>query len=112
MSNGDIIVWTDFLYDDNNYSRSVIVGRKFLCLQPAFVKPYLSSDYGIYLGSNLSEFIEKWPITSVTAKIQVFPRRPQGKPNLGDENQEWYLMPLRHTIKKNIIYFLCVFKHV
>jgi hypothetical protein len=76
------------------------------------VKPYLSSDYGIYLGSNLSEFIEKWQITSVTAKIQVFPRRPQGKPNLGDENQELYLMPLRHTIKKNIIYFLCVFKHV
>jgi hypothetical protein len=38
------------------------------------VKPYLSSDYGIYLGLNLSEFIEKWPITSVTAKIQVLNR--------------------------------------
>jgi hypothetical protein len=74
MSNGYIIVCTDILHDDINYSRSVIVGRKFLCLQPAFVKPYLSSDYGIYLGLNLSEFIEKWPITSVTAKIQVLNR--------------------------------------
>ena len=60
------------MYDDVNFSHSVIVGRKFRCLQPAFVKPYLSSDYGIYLGSNLSEVTERWPVTNVTAKIQFF----------------------------------------
>jgi hypothetical protein len=73
-------------------------------LQPPFFTPYLYSDYGIYLGSNLSEVTERWPVTNVTAKIQAFPRRPHNKPNLGDQNQEWYLISQRQKERKVFLF--------
>jgi|LakMenEpi03Aug12_release.lakeMendotaPanAssembly.Ray.scaffolds.fasta_scaffold549526_1 hypothetical protein len=72
------MVCSDFLYNDINFLHLFIFGSKFHCLQPAFVKTCLSSNYGIYLGSNLSEVTERWPVKNEAAKIQAFPRRPHG----------------------------------
>ena len=98
MSDGSIIVCKDFVIDDNGSSH--IIGQKFCHMSDAFVKPFRSSNFGIFLGTNLSEIREIWPASQVTAKIYAFPRRPNGAINIEDKEQQWFLIPLRHTIKK------------
>ena len=97
LSDGFIIVCTDFFLDGN---LPQISGRKFLNMQDAFVKPYRSSTFGIYVGSNLSLLTESWPASQVMAKMYAFPRRPSPSVTLDNENQQWFLMPIRHTIQK------------
>lgn len=98
MSDGSVVVCQDFLNDETNGSPQ-LSGRRFLNMSDAFVKPYRSSDFGIFLGSNLSKCTQLWPASQVTAKIFAFPRRPGGTVNIDDANQEWYLLPIRHTIR-------------
>ena len=69
-----------FFFDGN---LPQISGRKFLNMQDAFVKPYRSSTFGIYVGSNLSLLTESWPASQVMAKMYAFPRRPSPSVKFG-----------------------------
>lgn len=53
MSDGSVVICKDFFVDEVSGS-SQIVGQKFLDLRDAFLKPFCSSKFGIYIGTNLS----------------------------------------------------------
>lgn len=77
MTDGSVVVCTYFLNSSEvNVNCVTIAGRKYSCLEDAFLKPYRSSTYGIYVGSELWNIIEKLPASFVTAEIYAFPRRP------------------------------------
>lgn len=99
MSDGSMIICKDFFVDGKDGSPQII-GQKFLDLCDAFLKPFPSSSFGIFLATNLSDLVQQWPASQVTAKIYAFPRRPNGRVNIYDKFQKWFLMPLRHTIRK------------
>lgn len=100
LSDGSIIVCSDFFLDSDGSPQ--ISGRKFLDLNDAFVKPYRSSTFGIYVGWNISTLTEFWPASQVAAKMYAFPRRPSISVSLNDVNQQWFLIPIRHTIIRNL----------
>lgn len=70
-----------------------IVGREFHNLRNAFVKPYVSSKFNIFVGSHLSLNTDKWDISKLKCKVYILPRKPKGKPT--DEINE-----VKHSLLK------------
>lgn len=98
LNDGSFVVCYDF--ERSSGDSVIIIGRKFLKLQNAFVKPYVSSKFNVFIGSNLSNNDETWEISNLKCKVYILPRMPKGKPNIEDHDQEWHLQPMLHSMLK------------
>jgi hypothetical protein len=88
LSNGKIGLIRNIFSDGNNIS---LVLQKFKKLSPAFVKPLLSTDIGIYFASDLSDSMDVCQLTDVCNKMVLLPAKYSGTSCL------WIGIPLLHT---------------
>jgi len=98
LKDGSVVVCDDFIYS-GTLSSSKIIGRKFLLLEPAFLRPFKSSDYHIFIASKLSKLPGQWMVSDIVAKMYPLPMNPISVPRLDNEQQKWFLSPIFHTLK-------------
>ena len=98
LKDGSVVVCDDFIYS-GTLSSSKTIGRKFLLLEPAFLRPFKSSDYHIVIASKLSKLPGQWMVSDIVAKMYPLPMNPISVPRLDNEQQKWFLSPIFHTLK-------------
>ena len=77
---------------------------KFRKLENAFVVPFVSSKYEIYLVSQYSELFDEFNANKIAAKMFAFPNQLKSDcdklPNIIDplSSQKWFVTPIRHSL--------------
>ena len=90
----DVFACTDIV---NNRGIVHVISQKFLTLENAFLKPYVSSRFHIYSGSNLSAQTFMLRPSEVCVKMMALPLNPFPPISLDNVGLRWYLVPLFHS---------------
>jgi hypothetical protein len=81
----------------NNGGIIQIISKKFLSIENAFHKPYVSSKFHTFSASNLSiETFVKRP-SEIFTKMMALPLNPFPPISLENVDLRWYLVPLFHS---------------
>lgn len=77
-----------------------IKAKKLVTLRNAFITPYVSSKFRIFLGAKLSEETFTLRPSQILAIMMALPMNPFPPISFHNEEFEWYLVPLLHSLKK------------
>jgi hypothetical protein len=68
----------------------VIIGHQYKSKKDAFTVPCVSSEVGIFLASDITTSLQKWPVTDIDSKAMRIPK--------GDDS--FLVVSLLHGLKK------------
>ena len=104
MTNGSVVVCTDIKEHPEGSNIFWMNCAKFRKLENAFVVPFVSSKYEIYLVSQYSELFDEFNANKIAAKMFAFPNQLKPDcdklPNIIDplSSQKWFVTPIRHSL--------------
>lgn len=102
LKKGAVFVVTDIVEFPKGSGCLYIVGQKFGKITDAFLNPFPSSDFHIYVASKLTSSIFEYRISSIKCKMYALPYKwdkKQGEASITNANQKWFVAPLQHTFK-------------
>jgi hypothetical protein len=103
LGTGAIVVCTDIHESPEGSKHFWITCRKFGKLENAFTQLFVSSKFGMYFASQLSELINEFSVNNIMGKMFAMPHNLDASctelPDiLKASAQKWFFTPSRHSL--------------
>jgi hypothetical protein len=97
LNNSNIFVCTDILKYPTKSSKYRLIGHTFRQIEDAFLEPFRSSRFNIYITSKLNESTYECDESNIVAKMYPFPMSLNVPVDICSKKQRWFVSQLHHT---------------
>lgn len=91
-----VVVCKDIVGSPNEPHLCKIVGHRFDAIEDAFTRPFMSSEFDVYLAYNLNHSLSEWKAIAVSGKFYACPTQINHPPDIYDESLRWFISRLHH----------------
>ena len=94
-----VFVLTDIVKHVQGNCKYRLIGQKFMKLEDAFEEPFKSSEFQIYIASQISSTTFECDENMISAKMYPFPLNLNCPSDVNSRTQKWFVSKLHHTMQ-------------